>query len=406
MLKIIVIIFDILKEAFDSFLLYLSIKNVDAKLPENVKDVYNEEEYNNWKKYDAENNRLTIISGMVDFIVFIAFLTFDLYAKIFYMLDVNSYLRYFWLIFIISILSTIISLPFSYYDTFVIEEKYGLNKSTKQTFFLDLIKTFFINLLLMYVVIVIIKFLYEKFGNVGGILIIITIVGISLLIAAGIMLLLKIFNKFKPLEDGELKEKLIALCDKYDIKVKKIVIRDASRRTTRANAFCTGIGKKKTISLDDNLVNNYTVDQIVAVFAHEFAHAKYKHSIKMLPLGIINVVVVLAIIILLFSFDGISVAFGFSELNYLIIFLVFGILSWPFGIINDYFTNSISRKHEYEADAFAAREGYGEELIASLKKLNKESLSDINPHPLIVKLEYSHPTLSERITAIKKIIGS
>ena len=217
------------------------------------------------------------------------------------------------------------------------------------------------------------------------------------------MQLLKIFNKFTPLPDGELKDKLTALCEKYDIKVKKIVVRDASRRTTKANAFCTGFGKRKTISLDDNLVNNYTSDQIVAVFAHEFAHAKYKHVLKTLPFGIFKTVLMLAMFIVLLNFESVSLAFGFAERNYFIAFLVIGTIMWPIDVLLDYIGNYLSRKHEYEADAFAAKEGYGDELISALKKLSKESLSNINPHPLIVKLTYSHPTLSERITAISNI---
>ena len=403
MLKTVVIILFILKEVYDGILTYIAIKGADRPLPENVKDVYNEEEFNRWKAYNKENIRLGIFNSVVDFILKFFLLLLNVYAVLFYVFNINDYMKYLWLVFILAIISLVIDIPFDYYDTFVIEEKYGMNRSTKLTFILDKIKGLVVNVALSYIPIAIIKYLYDRFGNNGAILIIISIVGITLLIAICIMQLLKIFNKFTPLPDGELKDKLTALCEKYDIKVKKIVVRDASRRTTKANAFCTGFGKRKTISLDDNLVNNYTSDQIVAVFAHEFAHAKYKHMLKTLPFGIFKTVLMLAMFIVLLNFESVSLAFGFAERNYFIAFLVIGTIMWPIDVLLDYIGNYLSRKHEYEADAFAAKEGYGDELISALKKLSKESLSNINPHPLIVKLTYSHPTLSERITAISNI---
>ena len=405
MIKVIAIILFVLKELYGSFLTYIRIKGTDRELPDNVKDVYDEEEFNRWKSYKKENIRLGIINDIVGFILNISLISFNLYAALFYVFNVNDYLKYLWLLAITAIIGLVVSLPTDYYDTFVIEEKYGFNKSTKMTFALDKIKSLILGVIVSSIPIFIIKYLYDKFGNRGAILIILSLIAVSLILALCVMQILKIFNKFKPLEDGELKDRIIALCEKYDIKVKRIVVKDASRRTTKANAFCTGFGKKKTISLDDNLVNNYSIDEIVAVFAHEFAHAKYKHTLKTLPFGIFRMVFLLVVFIVLLNFESISLAFGFREMNYMIVLLVLGLIIWPIEILLDYIANLLSRKHEYEADAFTAKEGYGEMLISALKKLNKESLSDINPHPLIVKLTYSHPTLSERITAIRKAIN-
>ena len=404
MIKYIIIISLILKTIYDFFITYLDIKGSERPLPENVKDVYNEEEFNKWKSYNKENIRLGIVDDICEFVLSFILIAFNIYALLFYVFDTNDYVRYLWLISILAIISLILSIPFDYYDTFVIEEKYGFNKSTKITFVLDKIKGLLVGVVLSFIPIVIIKYLYDKYGNEGALLIVVVVVLFSLVIAILIMQLLKVFNKFTPLSDGELKNKLIALCEKYDIKVKKIIVKDASRRTTKANAFCTGFFKKKTISLDDNLVNNYTTDQIVAVFAHEFAHAKFKHTIKVLPFAIFRIIFTVLIFILLLNFKTIYYAFGFQEINYVVAFLIVGLITWPIDIILDFISNYLSRKHEYEADSFAAKEGYGEDLISALKKLSKESLSDINPHPLIVKLEYSHPTLSERIAAIEESI--
>ena len=391
MIKVIAIILFVLKELYGSFLTYIRIKGTDRELPDNVKDVYDEEEFNRWESYKKENIRLGIINDIVGFILNISLISFNLYAALFYVFNVNDYLKYLWLLAITAIIGLVVSLPTDYYDTFVIEEKYGFNKSTKMTFSLDKIKSLILGVIVSSIPIFIIKYLYDKFGNRGAILIILSLIAVSLILALCVMQILKIFNKFKPLEDGELKDRIIALCEKYDIKVKRIVVKDASRRTTKANAFCTGFGKKKTISLDDNLVNNYSIDEIVAVFAHEFAHAKYKHTLKTLPFGIFRMVFLLVVFIVLLSFESISLAFGFREMNYMIVLLVLGLIIWPIEILLDYIANLLSRKHEYEADAFTAKEGYGEMLISALKKLNKESLSDINPHPLIVKLTYSNP---------------
>ena len=226
------------------------------------------------------------------------------------------------------------------------------------------------------------------------------IVVLSLLLSTLVVPLMKIFNKFTPLADGELKDKLLALCDKYHVQVKKIVIKDASRRTTKSNAFCTGL-KKKTISIDDNLLNNFTTDEIVAVFAHEFAHAKYKHVLKTLPFSLIRSVLVIVLFGLVLSVKEFFTPFGFAEANYYFAMVVLDALIWPFSNLTNTAFNYLSRKHEYQADAFAAKEGYGEALISALKRLVNESLSEINPHPWIVKTEYSHPTLSQRITAVR-----
>lgn len=403
-MKLIICISLVIKFLYDEFLTYLDYSYIDKELPENVKDVYNEDEYKKWKAYQNEGKYIGLAEDVIDFLLIFCFIIFNIHSKIFYMFDVSDELRYLYSIIFFSIASLVIDIPFDYYDTFVIEEKYGFNKSTKLTFFLDIVKSFILSTALTYVVLIVIKILYERFGNIGLIYIICFMLLLSLIIVLLVMPIMKIFNKFKELEDGELRQKLEALCEKYNVKVKKIVIKDASKRTTKSNAFCTGLGKRKTISLDDNLVNNFSTDEIVAVFAHEFAHAKYKHMLKSLPFGIFRTIFNILMVGVLLNYKNIFVEFGFNDINYMFAFVIYGYLIWVIDEILDLFSNVLSRKHEYEADAFAAKEGYGVELIKSLKKLYKEDFSDINPHPLVVKLSYSHPTLSQRIQAIDNII--
>ncbi len=402
MIRALIIALFVLNSAYEFIKLHLSTSDSNRPLPDNVKDVYDEKRYNLYKAYKKESGKVELISSVVSFAINLLFLVFNVYATIFNWFNgMNIYLQYLCITAVIELFTTIIKTPFSYYDTFVIEEKYGMNKTTKSTFFADKIKGFIIGIILSMVITSIMIFFFTKFGIQAIIWTAVVIVVLSLLLSTLVVPLMKVFNKFTPLADGELKDKLLALCDKYHVQVKKIVIKDASRRTTKSNAFCTGL-KKKTISIDDNLLNNFTTDEIVAVFAHEFAHAKYKHVLKTLPFSLIRSVLVIVLFGLVISDKDFFTSFGFTEANYYFAMVILDALIWPFSNLTNTAFNYLSRKHEYQADAFAAKEGYGEALISALKRLVNESLSEINPHPWIVKTEYSHPTLSQRITAVRE----
>lgn len=401
-MKALIIVLFVLNSVYDFFMIKLSFSDTDRPLPDNVKDVYDEQRYKLYKAYKKESGKMELASAVVSFVVNLAFLVFNVYATVFNLFDgLNIYLQYFLLIVVFDVFTTIVKTPFSYHDTFTIEEKFGMNKTTKKTFFLDKIKGFVLGIILSMAIISIMIFFFSRFGIQAIIWTAAAIVALSLLLSTLVLPLLKLFNKFTPLEDGELKDKLLALCDKYHVQVKRIVVKDASKRTTKANAFCTGM-KKKTISIDDNLLNNFTTDEIVAVFAHEFAHAKYKHVLKTLPFSLLQSILSIVIFGLILSVNQFFTPFGFTHANYFFALIVLDALLWPFSNLSGTAMNYISRKHEYEADAFAAKEGYGEALISALKRLVNESLSEINPHPWIVKTTYSHPTLSQRITAVRE----
>lgn len=400
-MKALIIVLFVLNSVYDFFMIKLSFSDTDRPLPDNVKDVYDEQRYKLYKAYKKESGKMELASAVVSFVVNLAFLVFNVYATVFDLFDgLNIYLQYFLLIVVFDVFTTIVKTPFSYHDTFTIEEKFGMNKTTKKTFFLDKLKGFVLGIILSMAIISIMIFFFSRFGIQAIIWTAAAIVALSLLLSTLVLPLLKLFNKFTPLEDGELKDKLLALCDKYHVQVKRIVVKDASKRTTKANAFCTGM-KKKTISIDDNLLNNFTTDEIVAVFAHEFAHAKYKHVLKTLPFSLLQSILSIVIFGLILSVNQFFTPFGFTHANYFFALIVLDALLWPFSNLSGTAMNYISRKHEYEADAFAAKEGYGEALISALKRLVNESLSEINPHPWIVKTTYSHPTLSQRITAVR-----
>lgn len=403
MIKAAVILLFLAKEIYDIILNRINDTYSAGELPENVRDVYDAEEYRRWRAYKKDRSTVFVARKIVSMVILTLFLLFDVYAFMFDMASGCSiYLQYLLVTLALVLMDGLISLPASYYSVFVIEERYGMNRTTRKTFFLDELKDIAVNTVITFLVIALIMFLFERFGNMIILLGTAVMVVVSLAVSLIIIPLMRIYNKFAPLEDGELKEKLTALCEKYGIRVRKIVVKDASRRTTKANAFCTGLGNRKTISLDDNLVNGFDEDEIVAVFAHEFGHAKYRHMIKSLPFGIARTVLAFAAMAVALNLSGLYGAFGFDGLNYYMAVTLASVFLWPVTELLDILSNGISRKHEYEADAFATREGYGEALISALKRLNKESLSEINPHPLMVLLSYSHPTLSQRIAAIEE----
>ena len=402
MVRALVISLFIAEELYSLVLLYLSAQAAKRPLPDAVKDVYDSKRYDIYKAYKKDNLRTALLSSAVEMTADFIFLVCNVYAAVFNALgNINIYPRYILVILIFTLIGQIIEIPFSYYDTFVIEEKYGMNKTTKKTFLLDRMKSFIVSMILTSLLISVIIFFFTRFGIMAIIWTAAAVMLFSLIANLLLMPFMRLFNSFTPLEEGELRDKLLSLCTKYGVKVKRIVVRDASRRTTKANAFCSGL-RKKTISIDDNLMNNFTTDEIVAVFAHEFAHAKYRHVLKTLPFSLISSVIMIAAFGILLEFSDLFTAFGFGEANYFFSFLLLSTITWPVTIPFNTFLNSISRKHEYEADAFAAEEGYGEALVSALKRLMNEALAEINPHPWIVVTEYSHPTLAQRIDSIRK----
>lgn len=405
MLKIILLISFVLENVFDFVLVKLNDLYVKKPLPENVSDVYDKDKYNKWINYRNECKKLSSFETLISSGFVLAFLIFNLHAKVFNLFDFNKYVNYLLFILIFNVITLPVSIPFEYYQNFKIEEKYGFNKTTHKTFAADQIKSFVVSVLLSFLLFFAVMFLFEKFGNWGILFTIIGVILFNLGIATFSLQVLKIFNKFTPLEDGELRTSLLNLCEKYNVKVKNIYVMDASKRTTRANAFCTGMTKKKTISLDDNLVNNYTTEQITAVFAHEFGHAKLKHTVRTIWFSFFRLIILICALGVILNIPAICEAFGFDGVNYYFAFTVLTMISWPVSRLFDLISNAISRKFEYEADAFAAKEGYGDALVSSLKKLSGDSLSNLNPHPFVVKLEHSHPTLSQRISAIEKVKG-
>ena len=381
----------------------LQRKYKDFPIPENIRDVYDEEKYKTWRAYSAENEQLSMISEILVFVLTLAFLVFDVYALVYNWMPGNLWVKSMLTLGSYILLTNVLMLPISYVGTFRIEEKYGFNKSTKKTFVGDAIKQLLIEVILLIAMYCAAEGLYAAMGNTFFVVFYAGVVVFMLGMSMFSLTFQKIFYKFTPLEEGELRTALSEMFAAEGYQMKDIYVKNASSRTTHANAFCTGLGKYKSISLDDNLVNNYTPREITAVFAHELAHFKHKDTAKLTAYSMLILLVMTLLIASFVLVPQISIDCGFETANIMfavlisnsnVIGMVMTLLGIPQAIM--------SRKCEYRADAFAAKKGYGKDIISALKKLHGDSLSNLNPHPMVVALEYSHPTLSQRAAAVEE----
>ena len=399
--KLLAIIILTLLQAYQLFLSVVHLRSAKNPIPDNVSDVYDPETYAKWRAYHKEKGRLAMLASLVSFLVDVALIAlnaFPAFARLFPA-------GHFWqllAVVVLSSLTAVFTLPFEYYDTMNIEERYGFNRSTKKTFWTDQLKNLLIGLVLMTLFAWVLCLLHQALGDWLILAFACVMTAFQLGIAFLHPFFSKIFNKFTPLEEGELKDRLTGLLEKHGYKVRAIQVMDASRRTSKSNAYFTGFGKMKTIVLYDTLVQAMTPDEICAVFAHEMGHGLHKDTLKNQLFSFAQMLILGVLAWLTLRTEGVFQSFGFDGVNYgfalmLIMSVEFALIAPLFGLVVNYF----SRRAEYRADAQAVEEGYAEALISGLKKLARENFADLAPSPLLVKLEYSHPTLSQRIDAIQ-----
>ena len=388
--------------AYKLFLSYIERKSFDNPIPKNVSDIYDGETYIKWKEYSKEKLRLELISGAVSFVVLEVLFATNAFARFAFLFGSNLYAAAFGVTLLSVLTDTVIGVFSSYYDTMVIEEKYGFNRSTKKTFIADTVKQFVISLLLSVVLAFLLAFLHTKLGD--GMLILFAIILFVLVLCIGFLFpyLSRIFNKFTPLEDGELKEKLTALLNKNGYTVRAINVMDGSRRSTKSNAYFTGFGKTKEIVLYDTMIAAMTPDEICGVFAHEMGHGIHKDTLKNQVFNFVNIALIAVTAWLSVKLTSLYPAFGFDGINYGFAMILEGSIALEIvSPLLQLLINWNSCRAEYRADAQAVKEGYADALISGLKKLAKENFSHLSPSKLLVKLHYSHPPMSERIAAIE-----
>lgn len=376
-------------------------------IPESIQDLYNEEEYEKARAYNDEKKAVGDISSYLQTAItatILFFCIFGVFQNWIATITPNPYYQAFIFFSIYGLLSSIISLPFNIYHTFVIEEKYGFNKMTVNTFVLDMIKGTviggIIGGLLLSAVIAFYLWQPVNFWIYAWILFAAFSIFMAMFYTS---LIVPIFNQLKPIEDGELKDALMDLGNKTGFPLHEVYVIDGSKRSTKANAYFSGLGSKKTIVLYDTLIEQLTTEEVVAVMAHEIGHYKHKHITKSLAISLVQMGVMLWILSLCIHLPAIHEALGAQQPAFHIGLIAFSLLYSPIGMITSLGMNALSRKNEYEADSYAKKWSSDADLISGLKKLHKDTLSNVNPHPVYVFVHYSHPTLLQRIRAMSTI---
>lgn len=401
--KVIVLTVFTIVSAYQMVLHFIQYRSAGNPTPENVKDVYDQETYRKWKKYSGEKCRLQIFSTLISWAVTFALLLCNAHAAVAALLPQGVYGQLMAVLLFEALVSTAFGAITGYVDQMVIEQKYGFNRSTIKTFVLDQLRSFIIEAVLSIVIVCLLAALHRALGDWMILLFAAAVSCIVLAISFLYPILSRWGNKFVPLEEGELKEKLKALLTSHGYHVKAIEVMDASRRTTKSNAYFTGFGRMKTIVLYDNLVNSMTADEICAVFAHELGHGLHKDVLKQQLMNMGNMLIMALMAYLAVRDVSVHQAFGFAAVNYGFAYILLGTtllaLTQPLTSMLMY---AYSRHAEYRADKQAVLEGYGDALVSALKKLARENFSHLAPSPLLVVLEYSHPPLSERVAAIER----
>lgn len=398
-----IVVFDFV---LDRWLDYLNAKNRKSRLPLELQGIYDEEKYQKSVAYDKENNKFELIASSLNFVLILCMLFLAGFAfvdQIAGEFTINSIYKALVFFLILGLASDFIHLLFSIYDTFVIEEKFGFNKTTPKTFILDKLKGWLLSLILGGGIGFVILWFYYKTTNLFWIYawVLSSVVMIFLAMFYS-NIIVPIFNKQEPLEEGELKDAIAKFAQKVGFKLDNIYRIDGSKRSSKANAYFTGLGAKKRIVLYDTLINELTTNEIVAVLAHEIGHYKRKHTIQGIILSVIQTGITFYLLSLFLSFPDLSYALGVSQPSFHIGIIAFGILYSPISLFVGLGLNILSRKNEYEADAFTKTNFNAEHLISALKKLSINNLSNLTPHPIYVFFHYSHPTLLERIGALRK----
>lgn len=386
----------------------LNLKSADPALPSEFEDYYDKEKYKKSQYYLRDKTRFGQIEDTIGNILVIAFILLggfniiDNFARSFNHGPILSGLIFAG---VLMGISQIINIPFSAFNTFVIEEKYGFNKTTVKTFIQDLVKGLILGAIIGGAAYSAIVWFFIKAGNMAWIYCwgAITLFELFLMFIAPVVIM-PLFNKFIPLDEGELKTTLEDYARAQNFPMLGVFKMDGSRRSTKSNAFFTGFGKFRRIALFDTLIEKHTTDELVSVLAHEIGHYKKKHIIKTMLISIGTTGLMFYILSNFINNPALFTAFKMSNVSVYASLVFFGFLYTPINMIFSVIGSIISRKHEYEADKFAV-DTYKKPkaFIDALKKLSVDNLSNLTPHPLKVFLDYSHPPVLERIKAIRSI---
>ena len=390
---------------FTTVLEYINDKNWKESIPNDLEGFYDSDKYQKAKNYKIERGKISLLNSSISFVItllMLFFFGFGLISEYAVSFSDSSIIQSCIFFMIFHLLTTFLGMPFSYYSTFFIEEKYGFNKTTLKIFIVDKIKGLFISSLFIIVLTSLSVVSIEYFSTGFWIWL---WIGLSLFMVFLNMfyadLIVPIFNKLTPLENGELRSKIESYSKKVGYSLKNIFVIDGSKRSTKANAFFSGLGPRKTIALYDTLIEKHTDEELVSVLAHEVGHFKKKHILVSMFLTILQLGIMCYLFELCMNMEVIASSLGSSKMNFHIGIIAFSFLYSPIGLITGILMNILSRKNEYEADKFAKDTYNGNFLELALKKLSVDSLSNLYPHPLYVFVHYSHPPLLKRLARLK-----
>ncbi len=388
---------------------FINLRALDPGVPEEFSDTFDPERYATSQRYLKENIQLDVFKNglftlmTIGFILWGGFKTVDEIACSFGWGNVASGLIF---IAILALLKSILDLPFSIYETFVIESKYGFNNTTPKIFFTDFVKGLLLAAALGLPLLAAVLWFFETIGPRAWIYcwlgVVLYMIVIQFLAPAVIM---PWFNRFDPLPEGELKDQILKYANKEKFKVKGVFTMDGSKRSSKLNAFFTGFGRFRRIVLFDTLIKKLEVSEIVAVLAHEMGHFKLRHIQKMMALSVAQTGFIFFLFSLFLENQALAKAFGLEQPSTYSSLVFLGFLYTPVSIFVGMVFNYFSRRWEFEADAYAAKDGdQAAALISALKKLSAENLSNLTPHPLYVILHYSHPPVLKRMQALKRLM--
>ena len=397
------IIFDFILNGFAD---YLNLKMLRSDLPQPFQGVFDPGRYRKSQQYLKVNTRFGWITGTFNVIVILLFWfgegfpLLDEWVRSFGYGSVITGLSYMGILIFVK---SLLSLPFSIYSTFIIEERFGFNQTTGSTFVLDLAKGILLAVLIGTPLLAGILLFFEYAGANAWwycwIAVTLFMLGVQFIAPTWIM---PLFNKFSPLEDGELKTSILSYAASIKFPIENVYVMDGSRRSSKSNAFFTGFGKHRRIVLFDTLIKQHTTGELLAVLAHEMGHYKKKHILQSLSLGILQMGIMLYLLSLFISYPGLFDAFYMPHKSVYAGLIFFGMLYSPLGFFIGIFMQMLSRKNEFAADRFSVETTRDRDSMANaLKKLSINNLSNLLPHPLYVFLNYSHPPVLQRIQAIQ-----
>jgi len=391
----------------EQVLSYLNTKALEDTVPSEFQDVIDADNYRKSQEYVRATSQFGLIESTVTTLVLLVFLlaggfnSVDLFIRSFQQGAIVSGVLY---IAVLLLLSSILALPFTVYSTFVIEERFGFNNTTIKTFCSDIIKALLLSILIGVPILYLILWFFETTGNFAWIYCWAGLILVSVVLQfLAPVLIMPLFNKFIPLEDGTLKDKVLAFARNASFGVQGIYTMDGSKRSTKLNAFFAGFGKFRKIVFYDTLLEKLDDDEIVAVLAHEMGHYKHHHLFKMMAISICHTGLLFFLLSLFIGNENLFAAFQMEHVSIYGALIFFSFIFSPFNLLLGIAVNILSRRHEYQADHYAVvSTSRGAALVSGLKKLSVANLSNLTPHPAMVFFHYSHPPVLARIQALRK----